>query len=137
MRSTVLIVCFSVLLSQNMVRAQAANPNDSAELVRALLARVDQLEKRVAELEGRSIPPVPAPAATQPVPAPAVAQTAPTPATQPESARPDIHPRHIASLQGTAPSTHIPTLSAADFPATAHHRAPGPSTAAQSVLRPH
>jgi len=134
MRSTVLIVCFSVLLSQNMVRAQAANPNDSAELVRALLARVDQLEKRVAELEGRSIPPVPAPAATQPVPAPAVAQTAPAPAAQPESVGPDIHAGHMGSLQGIAPSTHIAGFSDFDFGATDQHGAHSGFSEGQFVL---
>src|SRR5437762_296907 len=42
------------IISPAVVRAQAANSSDSAELIRALLSRVEHLEKRVAELEGRS-----------------------------------------------------------------------------------
>src|SRR5438477_3625638 len=52
------------LLFSPAARAQPANSSDSTDMIRALLARVEQLEKRVAELEGR--PGVPAPAA-QPV----------------------------------------------------------------------
>jgi len=118
MRSTALVACFSMLLSQNMVRAQASNPNDSAELIRALLARVDQLEKRVAELEGRSSPPVSASPAPQPAPSAAVAQTAPAPPIPQEVLGPDVHAGHMGSLQNIAPSTHIAGFSDFDFGAT-------------------
>src|SRR5713226_1911270 len=134
MRSTVLIVCFSVLLSQNMVRAQAANPNDSAELIRALLDRVDQLEKRVAELEGRSSPPVSAPPAPQPAPSAAVAQTAPAPVTQPAVMGPDVHAGHMGTLQSIVPSTHIAGFSDFDFGATDLHGAHSGFNEGQFVL---
>src|SRR5713226_2596536 len=134
MRSTVLIVCFSVLLSQNMVRAQAANPNDSAELIRALLDRVDQLEKRVAELEGRSSPPVSAPPAPQPAPSAAVAQTAPAPVTQPAVMGPDVHAGHMGTLQSIVPSTHIAGFSDFDFGATDLHGAHSGFSEGQFVL---
>src|SRR6266852_3846098 len=134
MRSTVLIVCFSVLLSQNMVRAQATKPNDSAEVVRAILARVDQLEKRVAELEGRSSPPVSAPPAPQPAPSAAVAQTAPAPVTQPAVMGPDVHAGHMGTLQSIVPSTHIAGFSDFDFGATDLHGAHSGFSEGQFVL---
>jgi hypothetical protein len=134
MRSTVLIACFSMLLSQNMVRAQATNPNDSAELIRALLDRVDQLEKRVAELEGRSSPPVSAPPAPQPAPSAAVAQTAPAPVTQPAVMGPDVHAGHMGTLQSIVPSTHIAGFSDFDFGATDLHGAHSGFSEGQFVL---
>ncbi len=134
MRSTVLIACFSMLLSQNVVRAQASNPNDSAELIRALLDRVDQLEKRVAELEGRSNPPVSAPPAPQPAPSAAVAQTAPAPVTQPAVMGPDVHAGHMGTLQSIVPSTHIAGFSDFDFGATDLHGAHSGFSEGQFVL---
>src|SRR5258708_2916164 len=80
-------VCLSLLISPALVRAQPANSSDSAELIRALLSRVEQLEKRVAELEGRSGTPGPAtpPAITaaQPAVAAPAAQAAETAAAEP------------------------------------------------------
>src|SRR4051812_8780813 len=49
--------------------AQNNSPADTAQLVQALLTRVDQLEKRVAELEGEKTKPA------SPVTAPAAAET--------------------------------------------------------------
>jgi hypothetical protein len=118
MRSTLLTVCFSVLLSQNLVYAQATNPNDPAELIRALLARVDQLEKRVAELEGRSAGATAAPAAAQPGPEALVSRTAPAPTTEQVPLGPDVHGGHMGSPQMNVPSTHIAGFSDFDFAAT-------------------
>jgi hypothetical protein len=116
MRSTVLNICL-LLLSAVMVCAQATNPNDSAELIRTLLTRVDQLEKRVAELEGRSSSPAASvPAALQPAPAAAAAETAPAP---PQVAMgPDIHGGHMVSPEMNGPATRIAGFSDIDFGAT-------------------
>jgi hypothetical protein len=128
------ILCFSLLLSQNMVRAQATNANDPAELVRALLVRVDQLEKRVAELEGRSpSPAVSAPAAVQPVPEAVVAPTAPEPTAQRVALGPDVHAGHTASPEMNA-ATHIAGFSDIDFGATDLHGAHSGFNEGQFVL---
>ncbi|MEO7651720.1 MAG: hypothetical protein ABIZ80_14745, partial [Bryobacteraceae bacterium] len=50
----------------------AQTPANQAELIEALLSRIDKLEKRVAELETRGGAPAPVPAAPmQPAPPPA------------------------------------------------------------------
>ena len=118
MRSTVLPVCFLLLLSQTMVCAQATNPNDPSELIRALLARVDQLEKRVAELEGRSPSPAVSAPAVQPGPEAVVGRTPAEPTTQQVALGPDVHGGHMGSPQMNAPSTHIAGFSDFDFAAT-------------------
>src|SRR5258708_36271759 len=76
-------VWLSMMMSPALVRAKAANSSGSAELIRALLSRVEQLQKRVAELEGRWGAPGPAtpPAITaaqhaRAPPAPQAAETA-------------------------------------------------------------
>ena len=134
MRSIGLIAGFSVLLSPTMVCAQTTNPNDSGELIRALLARVDQLEKRVAELEGRSSPSVSTPAALQPGAAAAVAPPAPEAPTQPHALGPDVHLGHMGSPQMTVPSTHIAGFSDIDFGATDRHGAHSGFNEGQFVL---
>src|SRR5437868_2272689 len=96
------------LLFSPAARAQPANSSDSTDMIRALLARVEQLEKRVAELEGR--PGVPAPAA-QPVtaaaePANRAPDTIPTGANQVAEA-PPAHMGHGGIPQISVPSTHI------------------------------
>ena len=130
----IVILCFSLLLSQNMVGAQATNTNDPAELIRALLVRVDQLEKRVAELEGRSpSPAVSAPAAVQPGPEAVVAPTAPEPTAQQSALGPDIHAGHKASPEMNA-ATHIAGFSDIDFGATDQHGAHSGFNEGQFVL---
>src|SRR5579859_5233493 len=110
------------LLLSPVVRAQSANASDQAELVRALLSRVEQLEKRVAELEGRSG--VPAPSAQ-----PAIAAAEPAPAAKPPepeaagpnqvTAAPQVHVGHGGGMPDmTAPSTHIAGFSDIDFAST-------------------
>jgi hypothetical protein len=64
MKSRLLIVCLSLLLlSPHPAQAQT----DQTELIRALSARIDQLERRIAQLEGGNPSP---PAAPAPSPAP-------------------------------------------------------------------
>jgi len=125
MKYSRLWVCLVALFAPAMVRAQAANASDSAELVRALLARVEQLEKRVAELEGRSGAPAPAAqpataAAQPPVAAPA-AQAPETAAAGPSqvAAAPQVHMGHGGGMPDmTAPSTHLAGFSDIDFAST-------------------
>ena len=132
MRSIFAITCISLLVSPARLCAQANSSNDSAELIRALLARVDQLEKRVAELEGRSGSAVaPAPA----VPQPSAAVVAPPPEARPPQAPvgPDIHGGHMGSPE-TGPSTHIAGFSDFDFGATDQHHSHSGFNEGQFVL---
>src|SRR3984893_2937027 len=98
-------VCLALLFPPDLARAQSANPSDSTDLVRALLARVEQLEKRVAELEGRPLSS--APAAQPPVAAP-----------EPAVRAPQVHMGHGGVTQMSVPSTHIAGFSDIDFSAT-------------------
>ncbi|MCU1273720.1 MAG: hypothetical protein JWO48_1151 [Bryobacterales bacterium] len=112
-------VCLSLLFSPAGARAQSANSSDSADLVRALLARVEQLEKRVAELEGRPGPSAPAP--RPPVVAAEPAAQAPdTVAAGPNQVAeaPQIHAGHGGIPQMSVPSTRIAGFSDIDFAAT-------------------
>ncbi|HXI39010.1 MAG TPA: hypothetical protein VNH83_03485 [Bryobacteraceae bacterium] len=117
-------VCLSLLLSPAVVHAQPATASDSAELVRALLSRVEQLEKRVAELEGRSGTPAPvaqsATGASPAVSAPA-AQPPETAAAGPNqvASAPQVHMGHGGRMPDmNAPSTHLAGFSDIDFSAT-------------------
>ncbi len=47
-----LMVCALLLLHASLVSAQRGNPPDQTQLIQTLISRIDQLEKRVAELEG-------------------------------------------------------------------------------------
>src|ERR1700730_5034514 len=119
-------VCLALLFPPDLARAQSANPSDSTDLVRALLARVEQLEKRVAELEGRPLSS--APAAQPPVAAPEPAVRAAEPATRaPDTVTagpnqvaeaPQVHMGHGGVTQMSVPSTHIAGFSDIDFSAT-------------------
>ena len=118
MRFARIVICSSLLSSPALVCAQSAASNDSAEMIRALLARVELLEKRVAELEGRpgpsaSTPPAP----SEPVAAPVAAPPAPEVATVPAAAGPQIHGGHMGMPLGM-PATHIAGFSDFDFGAT-------------------
>src|SRR6266576_3482217 len=100
-------VCLSLLFAPAVVCAQPASTADSTDLVRALLNGVDQLEKRVAELEGRSGTPSPAgqPAVAAAEPAAAPATTAPeTVAAHPNQIAegPQVHMGHGGAPQMTA-----------------------------------
>ena len=112
-------VCLSLLFAPAVVRAQPASASDSADLVRALLNRVEQLEKRVAELEGRSG--TPAPAAQPAVAAAEPATTAPETAAAHPNQVAEAPPVHMGSgrmPEMNVPSTHIAGFSDIDFAAT-------------------
>jgi hypothetical protein len=118
MRFTAIIACLLLLLSPAAACAQTPGANDSAEMIRALLARVDQLEKRVAELEGRPSLSASAPApAPQPGEAAAVSSAPPIPAQQ-VAAGPPTHTMDMGMSQMTEPSTHIAGFSDLNFSAT-------------------
>jgi len=111
-------VCLWLMFSPAGARAQAATPSDSADLIRALLARVEQLEKRVAELEGRSGPSVPAAqtAATAVEPAAASLDTAAAGPGQATEA-PHVHVGRGGMQETSGPSTHIAGFSDINFAA--------------------
>jgi hypothetical protein len=128
-------VCFSLLLSPAVVCAGSNGSDDSAEMIRALLARVEHLEKRVAELEGRSNPSAPAPAASaQPGDAPLVAPAAPETPTAQAVAAPQVHTGHMGMPQMTELSTHLAGFSNIDFAATDLHGAHSGFNEGQFVL---
>ncbi len=103
------------LLWPAVICAQSANSSDSAEMIRALLNRVEQLEKRVAELEGRpGQSAVAPPAAAQP---PTEAAPPATPEPSQVVAAPQTHMGHGVT-EMLAPSTHIAGFSDIDFGAT-------------------
>src|SRR5579872_6796263 len=130
MRFARIVVCLSLLSLPAIVGAQSPGSNDSAEMIRALLARVDQLEKRVAELEGRS-PSALAPAApSRPAAAAVVAPAAPETATVSVSAEPQIH----SGMPLGMPATHIAGFSDFDFAATDQHGARSGFSEGQFVL---
>ena len=120
MKSSMILICLGLLRMPPPVLAQSPNSAESNELIKALLARVEQLEKRVAELEGRPAPsPAPAPEPPEAVaqPQPAVAPSQPeAPPSQPEPA-PQIHIGH-PDEQGSAPLSHIAGFSDLNFSTT-------------------
>jgi hypothetical protein len=97
-------VCVSLLGVPLTIYAQATTPVDQTELIQALLARIDKLEKRVAELEG-------SPRDT--------AQVAPDPVAPAESVH-QAHPGQIerAELRPTYPSLKIAGFTDFNFRAT-------------------
>jgi hypothetical protein len=70
----------------------AQNPDDAA-LIRRLLDRVEQLEKRVAELEAKSVPAAATPAAKP-------GEPAVEPAPDPEELAQAVHSEHIGETKG-------------------------------------
>ena len=112
-------VCLALLFSPDLARAQAANPSDSTALIRALLARVEQLEKRVAELEGRPVS-LAAPAPRPPVEAAEPATRAPETVAGPNQVAeaPPVHMGHGGMTPMSVPSTHIAGFSDLNFAAT-------------------
>ena len=55
-----LLACLLLLGQPTIVSAQRGNPPDQTQLVQTLINRIDQLEKRVAELEAGKPPATPA-----------------------------------------------------------------------------
>src|SRR5713101_6441078 len=132
MRYSRIFICTWLVLSPALVCAQTTNSADSGELIRALLARVEQLEKRVAELEGRPGAPV----AAAPQPGPAVAEAAAPNAAAPNQvvAAPEVHLGHGGAGPMTVPATHIAGFSDIDFAATDLHGAHSGFSEGQFVL---
>ena len=134
MRFTRMLVGLPLLLSPVLVSAQAPGSNDSTEMIRALLARVDQLEKRVAELEGRSTSAsAPAPP-SQPSAAPVVPPPAPETTAAQLVAEPQGHGMQMGTPQMGMPSTHLAGFSDFDFAATDQHGAHSGFNEGQFVL---
>jgi hypothetical protein len=73
-----LLIILTISLLPLSVRAQSPPPPDQSEQIKALLERVDRLEKRVAELEAKEAgPPAATLSASNPSPTPAPAPSAP------------------------------------------------------------
>jgi len=115
-------VLVMMLFTAGAAGAQSSPPLDQAEQVRILLERVQQLEKRVAELETRQpVAPPPSEAATNvpTAPKPAMAEAAPP------SAPAERHQHESAETQATVrqmesryPSLQIRGFGDVDFSAT-------------------
>ena len=135
-RSKLPFVLLASLLAVPSSAAQSSSGSEEAVLIQRLMDRIDQLEKRVSELEGekgantRAAPSPAATAQTQPAPTtapqtttPAVATAAPIPAEAPvESVMGGMqHPDHQVGTQGaevTYPSLHLAGFSDINFSAT-------------------
>jgi len=125
MRYSLAFLCLLLQSMPAVSRAQAATPAESSEMVRALLDRIDRLEKRVAELESRSGAPG-ASTPTAPEAAAPVTQEAakPNPAEAAPSqlvAEPQMTSGHAGMPQMTAPSPRIEGFSDINFAATDKH----------------
>jgi hypothetical protein len=135
MKRSIVFVCLWVWVIPVVVWAQAPSSGETGELIRSLLSRIEQLEKRVAELESHPAAP-PASAAAAPVlpeaPAPPEQTAAVTP--KQEIAEPDIHMGHGGLREMTAPSTHIAGFSDLNFAATDQHGAHSGFNEGQFVL---
>ncbi|MBZ5637080.1 MAG: porin [Acidobacteriia bacterium] len=98
--------------------AQTPNSADMTETIKALLARIDRLEKRVADLEGTAAPAhVEAPAVTASIAQPT------TPSPQPPPGSHDDHLAATEAAQGTpqSPLLKLSGFSDIDFSATDQH----------------
>ena len=119
--------------------AQTAAPADSSQLIRELMARIDRLEKRVAELESReSAAPPSTPAAIEaaaPAPPQEAAPAAPAqPAPTQVVAEPQAPSGHPGMPQMTAPSPRIEGFGDIDFASTDKHGAHSGFNEGQFVL---
>src|SRR5271165_541316 len=130
------LLCVVIAIGAPCSGAQAADPA-TKELVEKLLARIDSLEKRVAELEkGSATASANAPqAAASPAPAPAKAPSAALAMHQshdqapaPQTAGPESAPVY--------PSLKIAGFSDLDFSATNLHTSSA-GFGAQTLLQPH
>lgn len=134
MRFAWIVVGLSLLLPPVVVGAQSAGSDDSAEMIRALLARVEHLEKRVAELEGRSTSDSAPARPSQPTAAPVVEPAAPEATTVQVVAEPRGHGMHMGTPEMGMPATHLAGFSDFDFAATDQHGAHSGFSEAQFVL---
>lgn len=137
MKSSMILICLGLLRMPAPVFAQAPNSAESNDLIKALLARVEQLEKRVAELEGRPAPsPAPAPEPPEAVAPPQPPEAPPSPPEAPPSqpdAVPQVHRGH-PDEQGSAPVSHIAGFSDLNFSTTDRHGARSGFNEGQFVL---
>ncbi len=121
-------------LTLSMPRALTAQAADPAtqELIQRLLARIDSLEKRVAELEkgaGPAKPPVP----------PAAVAAAPVPQPGPHTGHEQPPPPELPAAEAAQPvypSLKIAGFSDLDFSASTLH-GPSGGFGAQTLLSPH
>ncbi|HYM11706.1 MAG TPA: hypothetical protein VEU62_13305 [Bryobacterales bacterium] len=114
-------VCSGLILLMAPFAVLAQTSGSDAETIRELLARVQQLEKRVAELESqRGAPAGPAAAAPQAAPA------APAQAAAPLTPEQMVHQEHLRAEAGSqilpqSPLLHMQGFSDFNFSATSQH----------------
>lgn len=131
--SRILLLCIALAMSAPGAAAQTADPATN-ELIQKLLARIDGLEKRVAELEkGSAAPATPAPAVATATAAPAPSATqamhqAHDQPPAPQTAGPEATPVY--------PSLKIAGFSDLDFSSTNLH-APAAGFGAQTLAQQH
>jgi hypothetical protein len=110
-----------LLLVAGVARGQSSPPTDQAEQVRLLLERIQQLERRVTELEARQLPaPAPAVSAANEVPARSQTpqqQTVP-PGTQAHEHDVQEQPVTVQQMEQRYPSLQIRGFGDVDFSAT-------------------
>ncbi|HYL63594.1 MAG TPA: porin [Candidatus Methylomirabilis sp.] len=115
----------ALLFAASLAHGQAPPPPDEAEQIKALLARVELLEKEVAELKAAQV--APATASTQAAPAPAAVTQARDvhPADPPAKPTPQMHEHEgqvpqeaMQQLETHYPSLQIRGFADADFSAT-------------------
>ena len=95
---------------QTMAWGQPPAQGDQSELIRALMARIDKLEKRVEELEGRGAP--------VESPAKALAKAAEAPSPGPGASAHQMHDVVMAEAQRDYPSLKIAGFSDINFSAS-------------------
>jgi hypothetical protein len=101
----VVFACVLLLITTSAVRAQTSSSATAPELVQKLMERIEQLEKRVAELESNS------PKAVLAAPGPES-----TPATQPPLSPQAAHQAHLQAGAGAEPQPQAsPSLRLAGF----------------------
>ena len=110
--------CLLMLVGQFALVAQTPNSADTAETIRALLARIDRLEKRVADLEGT--------AGAARVEPPAVTASVAQPSNLSPQPPPGSHDDHLAATEAAQSAPQAPLLklsgfSDVDFSATDQH----------------
>src|SRR5579872_4440482 len=126
-----LLAVILVLLPAGAAQAQAADP-ETRQLIQQLIARIDSLEKRIAELEK---PPAPERAA-RPAAAPArAAAAAPTPGPMTHDQAPPAEAT-APEAQPVYPSLKIAGFSDFDFSASTLH-GPSGGFGAQTLLGTH
>ena len=99
--------CLLMLVGPFALVAQTPNSTDTAETIQALLARIDRLEKRVADLEGTAA----APRVTSAVTTASAVQATPQPPQPP----PGSHDEHLAATEAAQGAPQSPLLKLSGF----------------------